>query len=136
MKKRFVIVFLVFIILTFLESGILMDVLSLNGLSWGTQFMVCTEAGKTGLYVLVYFIPVSILIMFLTRITLCIKKRSGWQEFCLDCICALFGIGIGICATFDAPFQVRYADPFYMLGIWIADFLIDFFDWMRVMPPG
>ncbi len=58
MKKRFVIVFLVFIILTFLESGILMDVLSLNGLSWGTQFMVCTEAGKTGLYVLVYFIPV------------------------------------------------------------------------------
>ena len=79
MKKRFVIVFLVFIILTFLESGILMDVLSLNGLSWETQFMVCTEAGKTGLYVLVYFIPVSILIMFLTRITLCIKKRSGWS---------------------------------------------------------
>ena len=48
-EKRFVIVFLVFIILTFLESGILMDVLSLNGLSWETQFMVCTEAGKTGL---------------------------------------------------------------------------------------
>ncbi len=95
MKKRFVIVFLVFIILTFLESGILMDVLSLNGLSWGTQFMVCTEAGKTGLYVLVYFIPVSILIMFLTRITLCIKKRSGWQEFCLDCfICWAYGLQI------------------------------------------
>lgn len=135
MKKRLPIVFLVFIILTFLESGILMEVLWLNGLSWEPQFMVCTEAGKTGLYALVYFISVSIIIIFLNRIALCIEKRSGGKEFLGDCICALFGIGIGIVVTFDAPFQVRYATPVYMLGIWIADFLIDFFDWMRLMPP-
>lgn len=135
MKKRLPIVFLVFIILTFLESGILMEVLWLNGLSWEPQFMVCTEAGETGLYALVYFIPVSIIIIFLNRIALCIEKRSGGKEFLGDCICALFGIGIGIVVNFDAPFQVRYATPVYMLGIWMADFLIDFFDWMRLMPP-
>lgn len=136
MRKRWIIITLLFLFLTYLELGILEKEF---GLAWGG--MEYTEAGLTWGRLLDLSIPASAMILFLNGMIRCIQKRDGRavKEFFLDCFWAVFGIGIGI-GTHLTRFDIRvfssldlfgYSNPVIYLGAKIADFLIELYGWME-----
>lgn len=134
MRKRSIIIVLTFLFLTYLELGILREEF---WLAW--RGMEYTEAGESWGFLLDLSIPVIAIIMFLNDMIRCIKARNGRaiKNFFLDCFCALLGIGIGI-GTHLTSYDIRlfslfgfdYVNPVKWLGAKIADFLIEYFEWM------
>lgn len=116
-KRRFIEIILLFIILTSLEAGIAIGVprylywLGHEGLS-----IDLTTLGYIGVYFLICFMPVSAIVIFLIRLTLCIKKKISMKELVFDCICALFGIGIGIGILYLIP-----ENPIFLFGEQVID---------------
>lgn len=111
-KKRCIAIILLFIILTSLEVGISIGVprhLYYLGYLYGTTDV--TTIGYIGIFLLICFMPVSAIVIFLIRLTLCIKKKINIKELIFDCICALSGIGIGIGILYLIP-----ENPIFLLG--------------------
>lgn len=133
-KKRFIAVSLLFIFLACLEMGIFTEVLWHGWGGFGDISLEYTEAGNVGITFLVFFMPVSVIVIFLIRIVLCIKKIRNIKELFLDGICALSGIGITVGIALIAP-VLCYGNPIFRLGRLIASFPIDVFHWMTVPIP-
>ncbi len=140
MRKRFIIIILLFLCLTYLELGILEEEF---WLAWAG--MESTEAGLTWGRLLDLSIPAGIIIVFLNGMVRCIQKRDGRavREFALDCFCAVLGIGIGI-GTHLTRLDIRFfsafdifdcTNPVKYLGAKTADFLIELYDWMEWPAP-
>lgn len=129
-KKRFLITLLLFIILTSLEAGILLEVIWHGWGGFGDVTLEYTTTGLIGIRFLTLLIPVTVTIFSLIRITLCIKKKSQMKELLFDCICALSGIGIGLGIFYLVP-----NNPIFQLGRLITAFIIDLFGWMAVPIP-
>lgn len=136
MRKRSIIIVLLFLFLTYLELGILEE-----GFRMAWEGMEYTEAGERWGFLLELSIPAGVIILFLDGMIRCIKKRDGRaaKEFFLDCFCALLGIGIGIgthLTRFDERlFWIFEMNPVKWLGAKIAYFLIEFYDLMEWPAP-
>lgn len=124
-KKNLIVIILLFVFLTSLEIGIFDEVLWHGWGGYGDVSMEYTTLGFIGSIFLIFFIPVSIMVIFIICITMG-KKRLLKKELFLDCICALFGIGIAIGLFFVAP-----DIPVFALGRQLAVFFIDYFNWME-----
>lgn len=136
-KKRLIAMILLFIFLTSLELGIVLEVFAHVWRGFGAGNIVeYNEAGNVGVTVLIFFIPISIILILLIRVALCIQKKRTVKELFFDCIYALSGIGItiGSIRIFDMIFPYR-DDPILLLGRLIAAFLIDSFDWIDYIIP-
>ena len=133
-KKRCIIIILFFILLTFLESGIFIEVAWHGWGGFGGVSLEYTAEGQTGISFLICTIPVCVIIIFLIRIALCIKKIRNMREFFYDCISSLFGIGFSIGLFFILPY-IAANNPIFELGRRIAAFFIDHFNWMDIPIP-
>lgn len=135
-KTRIIIMILLFIFLTSLELGIIIEAIAHVWAGFGAgNIMEYNEAGNIGISCLIFFIPISIFLMLLIRIVLCIKKHTI-KELLLDCICALCGIGITIGIIHIFSMILPYRDnPILLLGRLIAAFIIDSFDWIDYVIP-
>lgn len=133
-KKRFIIINLLFLVLTFLESGIFTEVLWHGWGGFGDITMEYTAEGSVGSFFLVCFLPVSVMGIFLIRMGLCIKKKADWKAFCFDCTGALAGTGLGLGAFFLIPF-FAWHNPVFQWGRQMAALLIDCFCWMEYPIP-
>lgn len=137
-KKRFIgiipfiviyiAIILMFMYLTSLEVGIFLEVMQ-HG--WWNEAGIgeYTKIGNIGTSFLILSIPTSIQVLFFIRLTSCIKE-SNLKKLFFDCICALFGIGLGIKIIFIVP-----SDPILELGRQIAAFFIDNLNWMTYPIP-
>ena len=124
-RDRLSIIIVLFLFSTLLEWGIILEAVFHNispGL--GSPFKY-NERGIIGIYFLTLFIPVTAIIIFIIRLTSCIKKCSNIKELSFDCICALIGIGIGIGIIYLSP-----DNPISGMGAMITSFIIDYFYWM------
>lgn len=117
-KIHLIFIILLFIFFTSLEIGILYEV-AFHNFDFGGILMEYTKVGSIGCGVLILFIPVSVIVIFI----IC-KKRLSKKELFLNCICALFGIGIAI-----GLFCAGLENPAVRLGSQITSFLIDYFNW-------
>ena len=90
-----------------------------------------TKTGTIGISFLIFLIPISAMAILFIRIILCIKKIYPMKWLFLDCICALFGIGIVIGIYNMAPNIVDNSFG-YQWGRQVAAFFIDYFNWMTV----
>lgn len=135
-KKRFLIIILCFITLPIIESGLFLEILWHGWGGFGDISLEYTKAGKIGITVLLFLIPLSVLAVFLKRIVLCMKTNA-LRELLLDCICGVLGLGIGLLyyQFLDAYLYLNY-DPFFVLGRGIAWFFIEVFGWMKVPVAG
>lgn len=133
-KKRFIAIILFFIFLTFLEAGIFLEVVWHGWGGFGDISMEYTEEGSTGISFLIFFIPVIVIVIFLVRIVLCIKRINTVKGLLFDCIFALLGVGMGSVVYFIIPDSVPY-NPIFLLGRQIASFFIDHFNWMEYPMP-
>ena len=130
-KKRSIKIILLFIILTSLEAGIFIGIprylfwLGHEGLE-----IDLTPIGYIGAYFLICFMPVSFIVIFLIRLTLFIKKKINMKELVTDCICALFGIGIGVGILYLIP-----DNPILGLGEQITVFFINLFNRLWIKYP-
>lgn len=125
-KKRLIIILLLFFFLTSLEAGIFIEVLWHGWGGYGDIAKEYVEIGSIGAAFLVFFIPVSVIVILLIRIMLCIKKISSIKGLFLDCICALSCMGISIGIFFIAP-SIVDMNPIFQLGRRMTAFLIDLF---------
>lgn len=124
-KKRLVVIFLLFMFLASMEVGIFIES-ALHGFSPGSgTFMEYTKIGNIGTTFLLLFFPVTAIIIFYHSSYVVHKKSNNMKEFCFDCLFALIGTGIGI-------FLSLY-NPITYLGAMITSFLIDYFDWMKLI---
>lgn len=131
MKKKYlnIVIILLFIFLTFTEIGIFFEVAWHGFRGFGAMPMEYTTKGEHGIGFLIFFIPLIVIVTLIIRITMCIKKYISKRELFLNCICALFGVCIGIgIITFAAP---KHTVIFFWVGRQIAIFFIDSFNWMR-----
>ncbi len=128
-KNRIVAIFLLFAILTLLEAGIFIEVLWHGWGGFGGISLEYTATGSIGAGFLIFFIPLSVCIIFLIRMALCIKKPDNRKRFVIECICALAGVGIVMGTSFMAPKTVN-SSLVYQLGRQVAACSIDYFDWM------
>ncbi len=133
-KKRYIIIILFFIILTFLEAGIFIEVVWHGWGGFGGISLEYTAKGSTGISFLIFSMPVCVIIIFLIRIVLCIKKNNDMKELFYDCIFALLGIGFSIMLFFIPPY-IAANNPIFELGRLIAAFFIDHFNWMDLPIP-
>lgn len=130
-KKRFIGIILLFIFLTSLEAGIFIGVpryifyLGHDGME-----IDVTTIGYIGVSFLICFMPVSAIVIFLIRLALCIKKRNNMKELVSDCICALFGIGIGFGILYFIP-----ENPIFLLGERIDFIFFNLFDRLWIEYP-
>lgn len=116
-KRRFIEIILLFIILTSLEAGIFIGVPRyLYWLGYEGLEIDLTPIGYIGVSFLICFMPVSAIVIFLIRLTLCIKKKIIIKELVFDCICALSGIGIGIGILYLIP-----ENPIFLFGEQVID---------------
>lgn len=131
-KKNLIVNIILFIILTSLEIGIIVEVVWHGWGGFGDPSLEYTKKGEIGTDFLVFFIPVSTIVVFLIRIiTLCKKKIHNMKELLFfDCIGAVFGIVIGY-----VSFTFADTNPFFLLGRWVTAFLIDYFNWMTYPAP-
>lgn len=130
-KKRFIGIIPLFIFLTSLEAGISIGVPRyLYCLDYECRGSDLTPIGYIGVFYLICFMPVSAIVIYLIRLTLCIKKKISMKELVSDCICALFGIGVGIGILYLIP-----DNPIFVLGEQITVFFIDLFDWLWIKLP-
>ena len=125
MKKRLIIIMILSYLLTSLEFGIFIEVMWHGWGGFGGISLEYTERGNIGIGFLIYFIPVSIIAILLIRIILRKKKIDNVKGFFLDCIVALFGIGISIGTAYAG------INLIYQLGRQMTAFLIDYFNWMK-----
>ena len=128
-RDRLSIIIILFLFSTLLEWGIIIEpVLHNISPGLGSPFEY-NERGIIGTHFLILFIPVTTIIIFIIRLTSCIKKHSDIKELSFDCICALIGTGIGIGIIYLSP-----DNPISGLGAMITSFLIDNFYWMSEKP--
>lgn len=133
-KKRFLIITLCFIVLTFIEIGIFIEIIAhCFRAPLDSPPLVYNEAGQNGVTILLLFIPVCVLITLLIRIILCLKQRSRVKNLLLDCIYALLGVGIGFGLFFlkDLFNVLLEYNPFFSLGRRITAFVIDQHNWLE-----
>lgn len=132
-KQRLINVIVLFSLLASLETGFFIEVAWHGWAGFGAgNVMEYNEKGEMGTTFLLFFIPVSVIIIYLIRITmLFIKKQNNLKEsFFFDFICALYCIPVTIAIAFTTSFN-----PIVPLGRKIASFLIDRFDWMSYTIP-
>ena len=134
-KKRYIVIILFFIILTFLEAGIFIEVVWHGWGGFGGISLEYNAKGQTGIPFLIFPIPVCVITIFLIRIALCIKKNNNMKELIYDCIFSLLGIGFSIMLFFILPY-IAANNPIFELGRQIAAFFIDHFNWMDIPLPG
>lgn len=130
-RKHFIAIIFVFIFLTLLETGIFLEVLWHGWGGFGDISLEYTKTGTIGISFLIFLIPISAMAILFIRIILCIKKIYPMKWLFLDCICALFGIGIVIGIYNMAPNIVDNSFG-YQWGRQVAAFFIDYFNWMTV----
>lgn len=133
-KKRYIVIILFFIFLTFLEAGIFIEVLWHGWGGFGGISLEYTAKGRTGISFLIFSIPVCVITISLIRIALCIKKNNNMKELIYDCIFSLLGIGFSIMLFFIPPY-IAANNPIFELGRQIAAFFIDHFNWMDIPIP-
>ena len=133
-KKRCIIIILFFILLNFLEAGIFIEVAWHGWGGFGGVSLEYTEESQTGISFLIFTIPVCVIIIFLIRIVLCIKKIKNMRELFYDGISSLFGIGFSIVLFLILPY-IAANNPIFELGRRIAAFFIDHFNWMDIPIP-
>ncbi|MBO5057046.1 MAG: hypothetical protein J6C64_11925 [Lachnospiraceae bacterium] len=129
-KKYLIVVILLFSFLTFLEIGICFEVMWHGFSGYGDIPMKYTTIGLIGSDFLVFFIPVSVITIFICGIAMQAKKIIKRRELFLICICALAGIGIAVGIFVIAP-----DIPISRMGRQMTAFLIDYFNWMEYPVP-
>lgn len=136
-KKRFLIITLCFIVLTFIEIGIGIEIVWHGWGGFGDISLEYTEAGQKGTSALLFFIPSCVLIALLIHIALFLKKKGSVKNLCFDCICAILGMGITFGGLFLDNLYILYLEdnPFILLGRRVAWFFIECFDWMQLPIP-
>lgn len=129
-KKYLIVVILLFSFLTFLEIGICFEVMWHGFGGYGDIPMKYTTIGLIGSDFLVFFIPVSVITIFIRGIAMQAKKIIKRRELFLICICALAGIGIAV-----GIFAIAPDIPISRIGRQMTAFLIDYFNWMEYPVP-
>ena len=130
MKKHFVTAFLLFSFLAFWETGIVVEALWHGWGGFGGVSLEYTKTGEIGTGILIFFIPVSTVVLFLIRIIGCKKRMEPVLELYPGCIGALLGISMVLGICFAAP-DIADNSVIYKWGRQMAAFLIDCFHWMR-----
>ena len=132
-KQRIIDILVLFTFLASLEAGFFIEVLWHGWAGFGAgNVLEYNEKGEIGTTFLLFFIPVSVIIIYLIRIiTLFIKKHNNLKElFFFDFICVLYCIPITILIAFTT-----LLNPIVSLGRMIASFLIDHYTWMSYVIP-
>ena len=137
-KDRLIITLLVFTVLVSLEFGILTEVVWHGWGGFGDPSLIYTETGENRITFLIFFIPVSSIVLYLIRIIrLVIKKINNMKEIlCCDFICALYCIVIAIGIWLIGYIGLIDFNPFFSMGRRVTAFLIDHFNWMTYPPAG
>lgn len=128
---RFLIISILFFLLTSLESGILFETAFHGWSGFGNAGLTSAEyttIGKVCISVLMFMIPAVVIVIFLIRFMRCLQKKINRKPLLFDCICALFGIGIGIVSV------ALLNNPIAMSGEQMLAYLIEHFQWMTYGP--
>ena len=128
-KKHFIVIILVFTLLTLLEIGIFIEALWHGWGGFGDVSLEYTRAGNIGIAFLTFFIPISVIGALVIRIILCIKKMQHLKGVLIECVCALLGIGI-VVGIYCMALTIVDNSIAYQWGRQIAAFFIDYFNWM------
>lgn len=129
-KRYLIFIILLFVFLTFLEIGIIHEVLWHGFGGYGDVSMVYTTMGLIGSYFLIFLIPVSAIIIFISCVVMQSKKLIKRKTLLLNCICALIGTGIAV-----GIFVIVPDNPVLRISRQITAFIIDYFNWMEYPVP-
>ena len=127
-RDRLSIIIILFLFLPSIEMGIFPESITHGSSPGSGTFMEYTKIGSIGITFLLLFFPVTAIIIFLIRLTSCIKKHSNIKELLYDCICALIGIGIGIGILYLLPTNL-----ILQFSALITSCIINYFDLMQLI---